>query len=1068
MLICPGCNEENPPKFRLCGYCGTPLPGAAAPLPVHEVRKTVTIVFCDLQGSTALGERLDAESLHEVKERYFSAMAAEISRHGGKIEKYIGDAIMAVFGLPRAHEDDALRAVRAAAAMGAALAKVNRVLGLQHGVTLVQRIGVNTGEVVANDAPGADQKLATGDAVNVAARLEQVAQPDTVYLGDLTYRLVRDAVDAEAVAPLELKGKAQGVPAWRLRAVRGLEGNLRRSDTPMVGREPELAALQEAYAEVCRSGVTRLATVVGDAGMGKSRLVLEVVQGIAAGARVLRGRCLPYGDSITFWPVRSMVAEAAGINDDDTPQVAQAKLLAMLGHVDAAARLSTVAGLADTPFPTDELHWAVKKFFQTLAEQGPLVLVVDDLHWAEPALLELIEKLLQSRTASPILLLGTARHELLERHPQWSQGDKALRLVLAPLSDAAAGQVVTHLLGAAGWPQDVVGRIVQAAEGNPLYVEQMLSMLVDNGQLRQEAGQWVSTGALADIAVPPTIQALLEARLDTLARSERAAVEPASVIGLEFARSAVQSLAPLAMREGIDEQLGSLARKQFVQPSHSAAAEVVYRFHHHLVRETVYGGLLKRERAHLHAEFVRWADRVNADRDRALEFEEILGYHLEQAHRYLSELGPLDAAGQALGQDACARLARCGKRAFARGDMGAAASLLRRAVAIPRPGDAARHALLPELGEALTELGRFDEARVVLTECTEAPAGQHDPSVQADAKLVGMLLRLYSGEQEGWSEETLRLTSELIPALEAQQADDVLATAWRLVGFVHGIAGAYAQNGPAVAKSMHHARRAGNARIAARAAMALATSALFGPTPVPAAIEQCESILAEGLDNRQVENAIACTLAQLRAMNGEFDLARSLLREARGALRDLGEGVNAAATGVDWLAIELLAGDLASAEAQVRADHGFLQRSGETFYLSTLSALLARALRELGRDEEALTFTQAAEQVAAQDDVDAQVQWRVARASILARAGDVVRGEALAREAVQWAQRTEIPILRADAWRELAIVLRLAAREGEANAAMNEALVLYAGKGDVVSAARARAWLARPRAAAIR
>ncbi len=1061
MLICPGCNEENPPKFRLCGYCGTPLPGAAAPLPVHEVRKTVTIVFCDLQGSTALGERLDAEALHEVKERYFSAMAAEITRHGGKIEKYIGDAIMAVFGLPRAHEDDALRAVRAAAAMGTALVQVNRVLGLQHGVTLVQRIGVNTGEVVANDAPGADQKLATGDAVNVAARLEQAAQPDTVYLGDLTYRLVRDAVDAEAVASLELKGKAQAVPAWRLRAVRGLEGNLRRSDTPMVGRESELAALQTAYAEVCRSGSMRLVTVVGDAGMGKSRLVLEVVQGIAVGARVLRGRCLPYGDSITFWPVRSMLSEAAGINDDDTPQAAQAKLLAMLGHADAAARLATVAGLADTPFPTDELHWAVKKFFQTLAEQGPLVLVVDDLHWAEPALLELIEKLLQSRTASPILLLGTARHELLERHPQWSQGDNALRLVLAPLSDAAAGQVVAHLLGAANWPQDVVARIVQAAEGNPLYVEQVLSMLVDNGQLRQEGGQWVSTGALADIAVPPTIQALLEARLDTLARSERAAVEPASVIGLEFARSAVQSLAPLAMREGIDEQLGSLARKQFVQASHSAAAEVVYRFHHHLVRETVYGGLLKRERAHLHAEFVRWADRVNADRDRALEYEEILGYHLEQAHRYLSELGPLDAAGQALGQDACARLARCGKRAFARGDMGAAASLLRRAVAIARPGDAARHALLPELGEALTELGRFDEARLVLAECTEAPADQHDPSVQADAKLVGMLLRLYSGEQDGWSEETLRLTSELIPQLEVQQADDVLATAWRLVGFVHGIAGAYAQNGPAVAKSLHHARRAGNARIAARAAMALATSAFFGPTPVPQAIAQCERIVAEGLGNRQIESMISCTLAQLLAMNGEFDKARALMQQARSVLRDMGPGVSVAASGLKLLQLELLAGDLARAETEVRPDYEFLTRSGETFYLSSMAAVLAVVVREQGRDDEALALALTAQQAAAPDDVDAQVLWRLARAPLLARRGELDPAETLAREALAWAEKTEVPTLRADAWRELAVVLRVTGQHAQALAAMAQAQEIYGLKGDVVSLERASAWVAQ-------
>ncbi|HEX6018868.1 MAG TPA: adenylate/guanylate cyclase domain-containing protein, partial [Burkholderiaceae bacterium] len=300
MIRCPGCGEENPPKFRLCGYCGTPLAAAAAPLPVHEVRKTVTIVFSDLKGSTALGETLDAEALHEVKERYFQAMAAEIARHGGKIEKYIGDAIMAVFGLPRAHEDDALRAVRAALGMQDALARVNLDLQARYGVSLANRTGVNTGEVVANDDPGADQKLATGDAVNVAARLEQAAPENQIYLGDVTYRLVRDAVEVETVEPLELKGKAQRVSAYRLVSAHGLDGNLRRSDTQMVGRDAELAEIARNYREVIDGGCTRMVTVIGEAGVGKSRLVHEVVTRITAGATVLRGRCLPYGDGITF------------------------------------------------------------------------------------------------------------------------------------------------------------------------------------------------------------------------------------------------------------------------------------------------------------------------------------------------------------------------------------------------------------------------------------------------------------------------------------------------------------------------------------------------------------------------------------------------------------------------------------------------------------------------------------------------------------------------------------------------------------------------------------------------
>src|SRR5512145_1076809 len=286
MVKCPSCGEENPAKFRLCGYCGTPLVQAAPALPPSELRKTVPLLFTDLKDSTVLGETLDSEAMHEVKERYFAAMAAEIERHGGKIEKYIGDAIMAVFGLPRAHEDDALRAVRAAAGMRAALVGVNEALMLRYGVALANRTGVNTGEVVANDDPTADQKLATGDAVNVAARLEQAAPVNEIYLGETTYQLVRDAVEVEAVEPLQLKGKAEKVAAYRLVAARGLDGYARRQDTPIVGRDEELAALHDAYQQVCDGCAVRLVTVIGDAGLGKSRLVREVTDRIAANARV--------------------------------------------------------------------------------------------------------------------------------------------------------------------------------------------------------------------------------------------------------------------------------------------------------------------------------------------------------------------------------------------------------------------------------------------------------------------------------------------------------------------------------------------------------------------------------------------------------------------------------------------------------------------------------------------------------------------------------------------------------------------------------------------------------------
>ena len=1057
MINCPSCGEENPPKFRLCGYCGAPLAPAAV-LPAHEVRKTVTIVFSDLKDSTALGERLAAEALHEVKERYFNAMAAEITRHGGKIEKYIGDAIMAVFGLPRAHEDDALRAVRAAAGMRRALTQVNADLTARYGVRLSNRTGLNTGEVVANDDPGANQKLATGDAVNVAARLEQAAPADQIYLGEITYRLVRDAVEVEPVEPLDMKGKSQRVAAYRLVAAQGLDGNVRRQDTPLVGRDSELGLLATAYREVCDQSVTRLLTVLGDAGAGKSRLLSEFVGGLPPPTRVLHGRCLPYGDGITFWPLRGMLGEAAGIREDDTPEAARAKLLASLGDAEVADRLASAVGLSTSSFPLHELNWAARKFLECFAARSPVVALIDDIHWAESAFLDLLEHVLETSTSAPILLLATARHDLLDDRPQWGERPGATRLLLRPLSDEAAAQVVENLLGAAGLPGDVLARIVAAAEGNPLFVEQMLSMLIDGGVLRQSGEGWVRGDGDSEIAVPPTIHALLEARLDQLGREERVAVEPAAVIGLEFAQPAVESLAPEAIRPTMSAHLAALTRKRFIDSTRATDAEVIYRFHHQLVRDTVYNGLLKRTRASLHINFVRWADRVNADRDRALEFQEILGYHLEQARHYLAELGPLDEQGAAIGADAAQRLSGAGRRAFARGDTHAAANLYRRAAALLDANDPKRPALLTEFGEVLMELTDFTQAHTVLAEAQAAAERAADRRIAASARLLRMRIHLFSAEPGDSSEEMLRMADDAISLFEAEAAQPELARAWRLIGTVHGMAARYRQCSDAITRSITHARLAGEERIVARNTASLSSSTLLGPTPVPQAIEICERMIAAGLSDRQAESKVFCTLAQLRAMNGEFDQARLLYRRGRGLLRELGHGLNAASTGVDILLVELLAGDLDAAVREVMPDYEFLVRAGETYYMSTIAALLSRVLRDQGSDVEAMVYSRIAEGATAADDAESQALWRSIRAPIIARAGNLAEAESLARSAVELSKKSDAPQMQADTLSELAAVLVLAERPKEARQVIETAIAIYQAKGDVVSAARATAW----------
>ncbi|MEX0625381.1 MAG: adenylate/guanylate cyclase domain-containing protein, partial [Chloroflexota bacterium] len=473
--ICGVCGEQNPIEHRFCATCGTALTGRVK---FQESRKTVTIVFADPKPASQDGSSPSPEALRDVMSRYFEGMQRVLDGHGATIEKFIGDAVMAVFGLPVRHEDDALRGVRAAAGMQQALPDLNAAFERDWGVTLGNHIGVNTGEVVAGDA-SVGQRLVSGDTVNVAARLEQAAGAGEVLLGDLTYRLVRGAVQVEPVAPLTLKGKAEPVPAYRLTTVTRLteahQGVERREEVPLVGRERELAALGEVFSQAMEHRSCRLATVVGDAGVGKSRLIREFIAQHAGDALVMRGRCLPYGDGITFWPLREAVRDAAAIADDDVPTEALAKLRARIADVAVVDRLASVIGLSDAPFPVPEIFWGARRFLEELAADRPVLLFIDDIHWAESTFLDLIGNLVQTVEAAPVILLCSSRRELLDREGEWGETAGSTRLVLEPLTDADAGRVVEALMGGTGIDPGLATRIVEAAAGNPLFVEQLLS-----------------------------------------------------------------------------------------------------------------------------------------------------------------------------------------------------------------------------------------------------------------------------------------------------------------------------------------------------------------------------------------------------------------------------------------------------------------------------------------------------------------------------------------------------------------------------------------------------------------
>jgi class 3 adenylate cyclase/tetratricopeptide (TPR) repeat protein len=1047
--ICGVCGEQNPIEFLHCGTCGATL---TERVQAHESRKTVTIVFADPKPATADGKAPSAEALGDVMSRYFDTMQAVLARHGATVEKFIGDAVMAVFGLPVRHEDDALRAVRAAADMQRALPDLNAAFAAEWGVTLGNHIGVNTGEVVAGDA-SLGQRLVTGDTVNVAARLEGAAGAGQVLLGDLTYRLVRGAVEVEAVEPLTLKGKAEPVPAFRLEKVSGvMEGFERRQDAPLVGRERELASLGDVFNLAMLQRACRLATVIGDAGVGKSRLIREFTVQHVDTALVIRGRCLPYGDGITFWPLREAVRDAAAIGDDDAQEDALAKLRARIADDAVVDRLASVIGLSDAPFPVPEIFWGARRFLEELAAERPVLMFIDDIHWAESTFLDLIANLVKSVEVAQVLLVCSSRRELLDRQPEWGLGEDSLRLELEPLTDVDSGRVVDALLGGTGIDPGLQMRIVEAAAGNPLFVEQLLSMLIDNGSLRRDDGQWITVGDLATLTVPPTIQALLAARLDLLDREERAVIEPASVIGQSFAVPAVTALVMPDSAAGVPDRLVTLTGKQLVQPNPDAVAdEAVYRFQHVLVRDAAYGGLLKRDRAALHERFVDWAEPINIAQGRVTEFEEIQGYHLEQAYRYLVELGTVDQHARSLGERAGAKLASAGRRAFARGDLHAAVSLLRRASAVLPPG-LEQLRLQPDLGEALMELGEFEEAERVTSEAKAAAAQLGEASLAAEAELIGLLVQLYTGE-ENWSGRVMQAVERAIPIFEQESNHTGLALAARLQFGVHGTANRWGRAATVAEQVIEHARAAENARIERRGASAYAIAALYGPMPVADAIAGLKGVAATVAGDRRTEGVVRSYLAELYAMRRQFKRARSEYAVARKMLEEVGAGAWAAGSGMDIGQVELLAGSPAAAESVLRRDLATLKALGDSFVSMTLAGLLARAVYEQGRYDEADAIAAEVEAEADPDDVDAQAHWRAIRAKVAARRGESERARLLAEEALAIRSKAEAPALRAQALADLAEVQRLAG-DDDWTALRGAALTLFEEKGDRASARR--------------
>jgi hypothetical protein len=900
-----------------------------------------------------------------------------------------------------------------------------------------------------------------GDAVNVAARLEQVAAPGEVLLGQSTYRLVRDAVEAERVTPLHLRGKGAPVVAYRLRQVdSGAPGHARRQDAPIVGREPELRLFAWVYERVVSTASSHLLTVLGPAGVGKTRLVGEAVAGLP-GATVLRGRCLSYGEGITYWPVAEIVRQAAGITDTDPPAGASVKLRRLLDAAEyrdrehVAARIAQLIGLEAAASPAEEAPWAFRRLLELLAERGPLVVVLDDLHWAEPGLLDLVEHVADYGRGAPILLVAMARPEFLEDRPGWAGGKlNATTLLLEPLDEAEATRLLAALAGPLALPEAVTRPITRAAGGNPLFLEELLASLVEEGRLRRQDGQWVAADP-DGLGIPPSIQALLTARLDRLPDAERAVLERAAVAGRVVDQSAVVQLSPPSVRAQVPAHLEALVRRELLRPAPArVTGDQGFQFRHLLLRDATYDSIPKQTRADLHDLFAVWGERTAGPRLR--EIEEIIGYHLEQAWRYRGELGFADERNQRLATAAARHLGAAGRRALGRGDLPAASKLLERAVSLLPAGDPGGLELFVELADVLVATGEFARAEAVLAQVTAAATDRGDERVAAHAQVARM--RMAVGVATDLDADAIqRQTRQAIATFAEFEDQRGLAKAWGLLAALGFLRCRIAEAGAAAGQAVTHSRLARDDPSESWAWGLLAQGAFWGPTPAPEGIRRCQDLLAQADGNRRSELIALQSLAGLQAMDAQAEAARATVGRALALASDMGEN-RVAALAREFAAIALsLTGDPAGAEQQLFQGIRILERQGESGMRSNLIADLAHVLHQLDRPSEALQVALSSRAIAARDDLFAQVRWRGAAARSLALQGEVAEAGRLAAEAVEIATPTDVLSMRADAHLDQAAVAATAGHRDQARQAAEAALVLYRAKGNRPGAARAEA-----------
>ncbi len=1031
--------------------CGGAL---AAPTPSREARKVVTVVFADITGSTGLGERLDPESLRAIMGSWFEAMREVLEHHGGTVEKFIGDAVVAVFGVPVLHEDDALRAVRAAADMEGALATLNAALRTERDLEIAMRVGVNTGAVVVGDARAGGSR-ATGDAVNVAARLQQAAESGETLIGDSTWRLVRDAVVTGKPRDVQVKGREDPVVVRRLISVdQSAEAIHRRVGGPMVGRDRELGILRAAFERSAVEERCVLVTVLGSAGVGKSRLTHEFLAGTRSGSTVLRGRCLPYGQGITWYPIAELLRSAAGLDEEADPTAVLERLrdhLAGIGDAESIlARLAEPLGIASEPAPIEELFWAVRRFLERLATHGPVVVVLDDLQWAESTILDLVEYLAEWVHGIPLFLLAMARPDLLDSRVGWGGGKPdATTFLLEPLPTADTEHLVEALLEGATVPPAARARIAAAADGNPLYVEQVVEMLLDDGLVRRLSDGSLEIGDLETISVPPTIQALLAARLDRLSEPERRTIERAAVVGKEFGQRDVSELTPADGRPGVSTQLMALVRKELIRPDRRRDdGGETYRFRHLLIRDAAYDSLPKTERAELHERFADWLERTAGDR--LAELDEITGYHLDQARTYRLALGPDDDRTRGLALRAGGRLSAAGRRAADRDEVGPAMRLLARAEALLTEDPTLRFETLLQL---------------VNVGFSEDYSGSLQVALRAEA-VAAEIGELAKRRARLWVSSVRAMTDPAFRISETRAEAESAARAFAAAGDVDAILDAHGlmihielnmahwQDAATAARlGFELATEVGRERRRDEFAVWLSNAVLWGSADAAEGLATIEGLL--GSTSRRLSRSnMLSSMAVLRAVLGDRPGAEAAHADAASIREELGRPKSE----FKHAYIEYALDDFTAALPLVRAEAADLERRGDTGQRSTMVGLEAWILSLMGDDDGALRAATESRRLAAPDDAVSQLLWRAAEGVALARRGQAADADRVTAESVAIAEATD-SMDAGTAWFARAQTLWILGRPAEATDAARRARAAYAAKGSVNALRRVDALL---------